>query len=262
MVVADGYLAVGLDRAALYAADGDAAHELVVIDTAHEHLEGGVLVALRGGDIIYNGVEERLEVGAGHVGRIARRAVAAGAEQRGAVELLVRAAEVHEELQHLVHDLVYALVGAVNLVEHKYDPVAELQCAAEHKAGLGHGALGGVHQQYDAVDHLQYALHLAAEVGVARGVNDVYLVVAVTHGGVLGQDSDAALALQVAGVHDALGHLLVLVEHACLLEHLVNQRGLAVVNVRDNGHISKMRFVHISITRQKVFTNLYSNTIL
>ena len=195
-----------------------------------------------------------------HVGRIARRAVAAGAEERGAVELLVRAAEVHEELEHLVHDLVYALVGAVYLVEDEYDAVAQLERAGEDEPGLRHGALGGVDEEDDAVDHLQYALDLAAEVGVARGVDDVYLVVAVAHGGVLREDRDAALALQVARVHDALGHLLVLVEHAGLLEHLVDQRGLAVVDVSDDGDVSQMRFVHISITRKIYFTKLYFNT--
>ena len=39
----------------------------------------------------------------------------------------------------------------------------------------GHAALGGIHQQQNAVDHLQHALHLAAKVSVARGVDDVDL---------------------------------------------------------------------------------------
>ena len=41
----------------------------------------------------------------------------------------------------------------------------------QDKAGLGHGALRRVHQQQDAVDHLEDPLHLAAEVGVSRGVD-------------------------------------------------------------------------------------------
>ena len=140
---------------------------------------------------------------------------------------------------------MYALVGAVYLVEDKYDAVPQLQRAAEHEPGLRHGSLRGVDQQYDAVDHLEYALHLAAEVGVTRGVDNVYLVVAVVHGGVLREDGYAALTFQVAGVHDSLGHLLVLVEHARLLEHLVHQRGLAVVDVGDYRDVSQMRFVHM-----------------
>ena len=131
------------------------------------------------------------------------------------------------------------LVGTVDLVDHHDDPVTQLQRTAEDEAGLGHGALSGVHQQDDAVDHLQNTLYLAAEVGVARGIHDVDLGVAVLDGGVLGQNGDAALTLQVVGVHDALHRLLVLAVHAALLEHLVHQRGLAVVDVGDNGHVSQ-----------------------
>ena len=53
------------------------------------------------------------------------------------------------------------------------------QRLAEHEARLGQGALGGVHQQEHAVDQAQAALDLAAEVGVARGVDDVDLVALV-----------------------------------------------------------------------------------
>ena len=44
----------------------------------------------------------------------------------------------------------------------------------------------------------------------------------------------------VVGVHDAIRHLLILAEHAALLQHLVHQRGLAVVNVGDNSNISNI----------------------
>ena len=74
---------------------------------------------------------------------------------------------------------------------------------------------------------------------MARGIHDVDLGVAVLDGGVLGQNGDTALTLQVVGVHDALHRLLVLAVHAALLEHLVHQRGLAVVDVGDNGHVSQ-----------------------
>ena len=117
VVVADRDFVIVAYRAALDAPDGDAAHELVVVDAAHEHLEGRVLVALRRGDVFDDGVEQRLQVHALHVRRIAGRAVAAGAEEHGGVELLIRAAEVHQQLEHLVHHLEDALVGPVDLVE-------------------------------------------------------------------------------------------------------------------------------------------------
>ena len=116
--------------------------------------------------------------------------------------------------------------------------MAQLQRLLEHEAGLGHGALGGIHQQDNAVDHLQNTLHLAAEVSVARGIHNVDLVVFIVHGGVLGQNGDAALTLQIAGVHDPLHSGLILPVNAALLQHFVNQGRLAVVNVGNNGNIS------------------------
>ena len=159
------------------------------------------------------------------------------------LKLLVGGVQIQQQLQHLVHDLVDALVGAVHLVDHHDDLVAQLQCLAQHKTGLGHGTLGGVHQQDDAVDHLEDPLHLAAKIGVARRVHDVDLHVLVVDGGVLGQNGDAALPLQIVGVHDALHRGLVLAVDAALLEHFVHQGGLAVVDVGDNGDVSQLRIL-------------------
>src|SRR6478735_2320832 len=81
---------------------------------------------------------------------------------------------------------------------------------------------------------------LPTEVGVAGGVDDVdrhRLAVGgragVVDRGVLREDRDALLALQVPGVHDALGDALGLVggEGAGLTQHGVDERGLAVVDV-------------------------------
>ena len=152
--------------------------------------------------------------------------------------------QVQQQLQHLVDDLVHPLVGAVDLIYYHDDPVAQLQGLGQHEAGLRHGALRGVHQQDDAVDHLQDALHLAAEVGVARSIHDVDLHILILDGGVLGQDGDAPLALQVVGVHNALHHGLIFPVHAGLLEHLIHQSGLAMVNVGNYGNISQFFVLH------------------
>src|SRR3546814_3243349 len=96
--------------------------------------------------------------------------------------------------------------------------------------GLRHRALGSIDQQQYAVDHGENALDLAAEVGMARRVDDVDLGVAPHDCGALGEDGDAALALQIVGVHRALGHLLVGAVGAGLLQQLVDPRRLAVVD--------------------------------
>ena len=87
---------------------------------------------------------------------------------------------------------------------------------------------------------LQDALDLAAEIGVAGGVDDVDAGVLPQHRGRLGQDGDAALALEIVGVHRALGTSLVLAEGAGLLQQLVDEGGLAVVDVGDDGDVAKV----------------------
>ena len=97
-----------------------------------------------------------------------------------------------------------------------------------------------IDEQQNAVDHLEDTLDLAAEIGVARGIDDVDFRSLIMHGGILGQNGNAALTLQIARVHHAVHHGLVLAVDAALLEHLIDQRRLAMVNVRDDGDISNV----------------------
>ena len=132
----------------------------------------------------------------------------------------------------------------VDLVEAEDGPKSHLQGLAQHELGLRHDAFLGVDQQDAAVHHAQDPLHLAAEVGVAGGVDDVDAGVAgravPQHRGRLGQDGDAALALLVVGIHRPLGVRLIGAEHAGLSEELVDERGLAVVDVGDDGDVAKV----------------------
>ncbi len=156
--------------------------------------------------------------------------------------------QVHEQLVGLVDDLVDARVGPVDLVDHEHDRHVGVQCLAEHEASLGERPLAGVDQQHDAVDHRQAALDLATEVGVAGGVDDVDRHAlggrraVVVDRGVLREDRDPLLALQVTGVHHAVGHHLGLVhgEGTRLAEHRIHEGGLAVVDVRDDGDVAQV----------------------
>ncbi len=75
---------------------------------------------------------------------------------------------------------------------------------------------------------------------MARRVDDVDVRVAVLDRAVLRQDRDPALALDVVAVHHALGDVLVVLEGAGLLQQLVDQRGLAVVDVGDDGDVANV----------------------
>ena len=92
----------------------------------------------------------------------------------------------------------------------------------------------------DAVHHVHDALDFAAEVGMAGRVHDVDGDALVVDAGILGQNGDAALALQVVGIEDAFGHLLVGVKDIGLAQHAIDQRGLAVIDMGDDGNVANV----------------------
>ncbi len=110
----------------------------------------------------------------------------------------------------------------------------------EDVAGLGQRPLCRVDEQQDRVDHEQRPLDLAAEVRVARRVDDVQPDVAMVHGRLLGEDRDPLLALEIARIHDPVDHRLVRAEGPGLAEHRVDERRLAVVHVSDDGDIPQV----------------------
>ena len=240
VIVADGDLLIDADGTALDAADADTADIVVIVDRGDEHLHGRRGVALRRGNIVDDGIEQRVEIHARLVRRVAGDALPRGAEQRRRFELLVRGVQVEQQLKHLVHDLLDAGIETVDLIDNDNDLVTQLQRLLQHEAGLRHGALRRIDEQQNAVDHLEDTLDLAAEIGVARGIDDVDFRSLIMHGGILGQNGNAALTLQIARVHHAVHHGLVLAVDAALLEHFIDQRRLAMVNVCDDGDISNV----------------------
>ena len=239
-MVADGDFLVGLHAAALDPADADPAHIVVIVDGRNEQLQRRRLVRVHGRDMVEDGIEQGREVLPLVVGIARGGARPARTEDDGAFQLVVGGVQVDEKFQDLVLHLGDARVGAVDLVDDDDQFMLKFQRLLHDEARLRHGAFRRVYEQQYAVDHLQNALHLAAEIGVAGGVDDVDLDAVVMHGRVLGQDGDAALALDGVGVHHPLLYDLVLSECAALPEHLVHQRCLAVVYVCDDRYISQI----------------------
>ena len=157
---------------------------------------------------------------------------------------------------HHIDDFVNPRFGSVYLVDDHQGVDALPQCLAQHISGLGHGPVDGVYQQQAAVGHVHYAFDLAAEVGVPRGVDDVDPDIAVRYGGVFGQDGDAAFPLQGIGVHDQGTHLLVWAEHLALFQQRVDQGGLPVVDVGNDGKVTD---VVVMVITQVLSPPLYSS---
>ena len=229
---------VGAHAAALDAADTELAHVGGVVERAHLHLQRAFRIHLGLRHVLEDGFEQRAHVVALVVELLDRETVEARGEDHREIELLFGGAELVEEIEGVVDDPVGAGARAVDLVDHDDRLETQRERLTGDEAGLRHRALDRVDQQQHAVDHRQHALDLAAEVGVARGVDDVDVGFAVLDRAVLGEDGDTALAFDVVRVHDPLVDLLVLAEGAGLTEQLVHQGGFAMVDVSDDGEVS------------------------
>jgi hypothetical protein len=163
------------------------------------------------------------------------------------IELLFAGVERREQIEHFVDDFDRPGIGAVHLIDDDDGLESHLQRLRHHELGLRQRTFGGVDQHQRAVDHVEDAFDLAAEIGMAGRVDDIDAGVFPQHRGRLGQDGDTALALEVVGIHGALDHALVLAVGARLLQQPVDQRGLAVVDVGDDGDVAK---IHASSKNQ------------
>ena len=93
----------------------------------------------------------------------------------GKAELIFHGVEIDEQVVDLVQHFLNAGVGTVDLVDHHDRRQPRFQSLHQHVAGLRQRAFAGVHQQHDAIDQLERALHLTAEIAVAGGIDDIDL---------------------------------------------------------------------------------------
>ena len=213
VVLHDEDLVAIVNGAGVDAADADAAHEVGVVDGDALHREGAVGVNVGSRHVVDDHVQQRVHVIVVIVGVEAREAVHGARVDNvlhGKLELLVGGAEVGHEVEAVVVGLLGVGARAVDLVDDDHDGQTGVDGVTQHEAGLGHRALEGVDEQQGAVGHLEHALHLAAEVGVARGVDDVDLDVLVLGLAVVDvrDDGDVAEVLLTHGflsVRDARG---------------------------------------------------------
>ena len=241
----------GAERPARDLAHGDTARVGGVFERRDEHLRR-TLDHGRFGNLVDDGVEQRDDRIGRLVPLVRHPALFGRAVDRLVVELLLGGVEREHEVEDLFVHHLRAAVGLVHLIDHHDRLLAQRQRLLQHEARLGHRALEGVHEQQHAVAHVQHALHLAAEVGVARGVDDVDLVVLIDDRDVFREDRDASLALQVVIVQNEFAALFgVVAQDMPRQNHLVHEGRLAVIDVGDDRDVAQ--FLHrSSFCRAKV----------
>ncbi len=67
--------------------------------------------------------------------------------------------------------------------------------------------------------------------------------------GDLGKDGDAALALEIVGIHCPFGNLLIFAKGAGLGEEPVDQGGLAVIDMGNDGNVAQIHSGPIAFLR-------------
>ena len=191
-------------RAALDLANGDASTVGVVVKRGDQHLSRAIDIDIRRWHFAHDGLEERPQVWSQllHLRLESGAPFASDGEEHRELKLIRIGCQVQEEILQAAKGLIDARGRAVDLVDDHNRTQSALKCPRQDGAGLRHGAFNGVDKQEAPIGHVQDTLDLATEIGVAGGVDDVDLDALIVDGGVLGQDGDAALALQVIGVHD------------------------------------------------------------
>ena len=230
---------VGLDRAGEDAAGHDAAEIGIGLEQRAEHAEAA-RAHFRRLDMLQHEIEERPHILLGTLGRGRHPALLGRAVDDGEVELLVGGVERGEEVEHFVDDLARPRIVLVDLVDADDRLQPDLQRLADDEFRLRHRPLRRIDQHDRAVDHRQDSFDLAAEVGVAGRVDDVDPHVLPDDRGRLGEDGDAALALEVVRIHHPLGDALVVAEGARLLQEAVDEGRFAMVDVGDDGDVAKL----------------------
>ena len=99
--------------------------------------------------------------------------------------------------------------------------------------------MGVDHQQY-AIDHFHNAFDFAAEIGMARRVHDIDAIAIPLKRGIFGANGDALFAFKIHRIHDALLDFLIGAERPGLPQQLIYQRGLAVINVRNDAEVTDL----------------------
>jgi hypothetical protein len=215
-----------------------------MIDRRYQHLKRARIITGRRGDVPDDRVEERREINRGDIHVHGRHAFTRRRVDDSRVELGLVRLELDQEVEHLVVDAHRIRARPVDLVDHDDRCTVQCQRLPEDESRLRHRPIERIDNEQDAIHHAEDALDLAAEVGVARGVDDVDLRPLPADRGVLRQDGDAALALERIGIHHALHHDLILAKRPCLPEHFVYECGLAVIDVRDDRDVTKFLLCH------------------
>ncbi len=228
----------GTQAAAGHAAHADTANILVIVERRDLQLQRTLRIGRTNRHKFEDRFEQRLHRAFARLRVGTRIAIQRRRVHHREVQLLFGRAELVEQIEGLVDHPFGARARTVDLVDHDNGLQTQGQRLSRHETGLRHRTFDRIDQQQHRVDHRQHALDFTAEVRVARRVDDIDMGTFVFDRAVLCENRDAAFFFDVVRVHHALGDLLVFSERAGLAKQLIDEGGLAVVDVGDDGDIA------------------------
>ncbi len=239
VAVAYGDIHAILKRATMHTTHGDTTRITAVIQTRNQHL-GRTLELLRSRNDLQNLIQEVVNVVSGLIIIRSHPAILGRTVDHGEVELVLSSIEVAHQIEHHLIHLLRAAVGLVNLVDDHNGLQSNLQGLLQHETRLRHRPFKGINQQQTAVGHVEHTLNLATEIRVARSIENVDFYAFPSDGNVLRKNGNTALTLQIIGVKHCATVILTVAKQFTGEHHLVNQRCLAVVDMRNNCNVTNV----------------------
>ena len=219
-------------------ANHDTAYIIIVVQGIDQHLQGSFRIHIGSRNIFDNGAEQRFQVGAFIVHSQFGNALFGRSVHYGEVQLIITGVQFNEQIQNFIHHFFHSLVRTVNLVDDHHGFQMVFQSFPQHVFGLGHRTFVGVYQQQYAVNHVQYPFYFAAEISMARSIQDIDFGAVMHDSGVFGQDGNPTFSFLIVGVHDSFLYPFVGTEYTALFQHSIYQGSLAMVNVSNDGDVT------------------------
>ena len=235
-----GDLLTGRHAAADDAADRDAADVLGPFQRRDHHLQRAVGIDDRTRHELDYLVEQRLHVVGANFRIVGRVAFTAGRKHEREVERVVTRTEFDEQIEDFAEHFLRTSFCSINFVDddNRLEPVFERLHRDESRLRLR--AFEGIDEDQHAVGHAEHSFDFATKVGVAGRVHDVDLHALVIQRDILRENRDAALTFEIVRVEHAGLSQFRIAKLAALLEQRIDERRLAVIDVRDDRDVANV----------------------
>src|SRR5207237_449521 len=213
---------------------------IAVIQIRDEHLKEWLARDFWRRHMLHNRLKERRHVFVVFVQFAYGKTVLRAGVNNREIKLLIRRFQFDEKIENLVQDFVRARVFSVDLVDDNNRLQFVLQRLAQDKTRLRLWSIVRIDNKQHAVHHFHDPLNFAAEIGVTGRIDDVDPIAVPLESCVLRANRDPFLTLEIHRIHHALFNLLIGAKRARLAQQLIDQRCLAVIDVRYNGNITNL----------------------